>query len=154
DLPEARHRLALEGLKDDDAFVRRAAAEALGRHPSPPDIRPLLDLRQKVDAADTHLLHAVRMALRDQLRPASTWGRLPSPLSERDARDLADVAPGVPSVEAARLLMSHIKTYREEGDDLLRYVHHVARYGDNATRDALLAFARVDRAGDLGHQAA
>ena len=55
--------------------MQRAAADALGRHPDPENIRPLLDLRQQVPADDTHLLHVVRMALRDQLRAAAHWDR-------------------------------------------------------------------------------
>ncbi|MEJ7640370.1 MAG: HEAT repeat domain-containing protein [Singulisphaera sp.] len=80
------HDLVLGGLKDGDAFVRRAAAEALGLHPDASHIRPLLDLRQSSPAEDTHLVHMTRMALRDQLRPATSWPRLADlSLSERDA---------------------------------------------------------------------
>ena len=49
--------LALKGIKDDDAFVRRAAAGVLGQHPSAENLRPLLALRQAVPKDDTHLLH-------------------------------------------------------------------------------------------------
>src|SRR5262249_35551478 len=62
--------LAVAGLKDADANVQRAAADALGRHPAKENFGPLLDLRRSVPTEDTHLLHVVRMALRDQLRPA------------------------------------------------------------------------------------
>src|SRR5206468_4055559 len=61
-LPEPLRLLALAGLGDPDAFVRRAAADALGRHPLPANIRPLLELRQSVPGDDTHLLHVARMA--------------------------------------------------------------------------------------------
>src|SRR5690242_14445301 len=94
----ALRELILAGLKDKDGFVQRAAADALARHPVPENVRPLLDLRHAVPADDTHLLHAVRMALRDQLLADAAWDRLPlSSWSEADARALADVAPGVPS---------------------------------------------------------
>ena len=52
----------LARLKDGDPFVRRAAAEALGRHPAPENIQPLLALRQSTPADDTHLVHVARMA--------------------------------------------------------------------------------------------
>src|SRR5205814_223362 len=46
----ASHRsLALAGLRDTDAFVQRAAADALGRHPALENVRPLLDLRLQVN---------------------------------------------------------------------------------------------------------
>src|SRR5207247_5215753 len=51
------HRfLATLALKDRDALVARAGADALGRHPAFDSIYPLLALRQRVPAADTHLL--------------------------------------------------------------------------------------------------
>jgi putative heme-binding domain-containing protein len=153
------HTLAVEALIDHDANVRRAAADALGRHPDPDNIRPLLDLRHAVPADDTHLLHVVRMALRDQLLPAANWAKLaPAVRSERDARAVADVSLGVPSGEAADYLMKHLRRYPESGDMLARSVHHVARYGDKAATKDLLAFVRGNQpdapARDLGLQVA
>src|ERR1043166_918373 len=62
-----QRELALAGLRDADPYLQRAAAAAVGRHPEAAQIRPLLDLRARVPAADAQLLHVVRMALRDQL---------------------------------------------------------------------------------------
>src|SRR5207248_6027052 len=64
--------LVLTGLKDKDAFVQRCAVEALGTHPSPDSLTPLLEIRHTVPAGDTHLLYAVRVALRNQLDRKST----------------------------------------------------------------------------------
>ena len=145
--------LVLAGLKDADAFVRRAAAEALGRHPSPDNLRPLLDLLHGVPADDTHLVHAARIALRDQLLPASTWEKVDAAThAEADARSIADVSLGVPTPEAAAYLLAYLKQYADAVDRQLLYVHHVARYGRDEA--ALVAYARGDRAGDLGHQGA
>jgi putative heme-binding domain-containing protein len=142
------------GLDDDDPLVRRQAAEALGRHPDPSCIRPLLALRQEAPADDTHLVHAARMALRDQLRLTSSWEHLASlELSERDRGDVADVACGVPSAEAARFLMGYIETVAEPPKDLARYVHHVARHGADDTRGPLLAFV-LGRGDDRPQRAA
>jgi len=52
-------------LSDRDPFVRRAAAEALGRHAHIANVKPLLDLWREVPADDTHLAHVVAMAVRD-----------------------------------------------------------------------------------------
>jgi putative heme-binding domain-containing protein len=155
-LPGPLHRLALAGLKDANAHVQRAAAEALGRHPQADNLQPLLQLRHAVPAEDTHLLHMVRMALRDQLRPAETWKHLEGvKLSKQDARALADVCPGVPSPEAAHYLLAHIQRYPEGRANLLRYVHHIARH---ATADGfdrqLVEHFRKAHAADLGLQAA
>jgi putative heme-binding domain-containing protein len=146
--------LVFAGLKDVDANVRRAAADALGLHPAPEDVRPLLDLRHEVPADDTHLLHVVRMALRDQLRPPLAYDRLPrNGWTERDARAIADVSLGVPSPAAASYLLDYVQKYGLSGSSLAADVHHVARYGDPSTTTALLSFARGDKPDDHARQA-
>jgi putative membrane-bound dehydrogenase-like protein len=146
---ESEHAQALDELVDADANVSRAAADALGLHPDAENVRPLLALHHAVRADlpdDTHLLHVVRMALRDQLRPAGAYDRLP-PLDRygHDARDLAAVSLGVPSAAAAAYLLHWLQSGDEPGESLPTYVHHVARYGDAAATAGLLRFARDDR---------
>ncbi len=122
--------LTLSHLSDADAFVRRAAAEVLGAHPSAANIKPLLVLRQSASADDTHLIHVARIALRDQLKNPEIWSRLDSlGLNERDRRDIADVATGVPDSHAAAFLMAQLNRHHEDRGTLLRYAHHIARYG-------------------------
>ncbi len=141
-------------LKEADPFVKRAAAEALGRHPDPANLRPLLALRHEAPADDAHLVHAVRIALRDTLRPAEMWKRLPlDPWSEKDARAVADVALGVHGPEAAAYLLDHVRKFPERRGRLAEFVHHAARYGAGETRTNLVAFARSSRPDDLLHQA-
>ncbi|MEA2630911.1 MAG: hypothetical protein QOE66_1130, partial [Chloroflexota bacterium] len=142
ELPGPLRDLALHGLTDEDAQVRRNAAEALGRHPDPANIRPLLDLRQAAPSDDTHLIHVVRMALRDQLLTDPAWDSLEAmPRSERDDRDVADVAVGVPSAAAARFLFGRIRRVSSfEGVPLLPFIHHIARHGADATGSELTAF--------------
>jgi putative heme-binding domain-containing protein len=155
ELSAAQRELVLAGLKDKDATVQRCAADALGQHPSPEHLRPLLDLRHTVPAADTQLLHTVRMALRNQLRPAEAWAKLPKDnWTERDARSVADVAPGVPSAEAAHYLLEHVRRLPEGRDNLVRFVRHVARYGTNDVEVKLLAFLRQDGSASAEVQAA
>jgi putative heme-binding domain-containing protein len=156
ELPKEERALALTGLKDRDAFVQRAAAEALGQHPRADNLRPLLDLKHAVPAADTHLLHMTRMALRNQLKPAATWKQVgQTRWDERDARALADVCPGVHTAEAAHFLLAHLRRYGEPNDRLVRYVHHIARYATapNFARE-LVDHLRQTHARDLGLQAA
>src|SRR5262249_21783031 len=66
DLSSGLHQVILDGLKDKDPFVERAAADALSTHPAPENIGLLLELRHKIPAEDTLLVHTVRMALRNQ----------------------------------------------------------------------------------------
>jgi putative heme-binding domain-containing protein len=122
--------LTLTHLSDADPFVRRAAAEVLGTHPSAANIKPLLSLRQSTSAADTHLIHVARIALRDQLKLPETWSRLDDlGLTERDRRDIADVATGVPDSQAAAFLLAQLHRNHENPGTLLRFAHHIARYG-------------------------
>jgi putative heme-binding domain-containing protein len=140
ELSEWLHELAIDDLAARDPFVQRAAAEALGAHPALINIKPLLALRQSVSPEDTHLLHVARMALRDQLKSADVWPKLETlGLSERDRRDLADVATGVTSPGAAAFLLAHIRALGETHDNLLRYMHHAARRGPKGTQAKLLA---------------
>ncbi len=154
-LTPEQHDLALAAMKDADANVQRAAADALDRHPKvEKNLRGLLDLRHAVPKDDTHLLHVVRMALRDQLRPAESWTKLPSEQwSERDARAVADVSLGVDSAESAAYLIRHLRKYDEPTDMLNRCVHHIARHGDEAATKELLAFVRGKEPRNLGRQA-
>jgi putative heme-binding domain-containing protein len=147
--------LALAGLKDADANVRRAAADALGRHPSPENVRPLLDLRHAVPAADTHLLYVVRMALREQLRSADAWPRLLlRDWSARDRDAMADVSLGVPGPEAAAYLLAYVRHSPAGRDLLTRAVHHIARHSRPEVTRALLDFARGHYPENLGLQVA
>ena len=63
-----RRRWCATALADADPFVRRAAADALARHPHGEHVQPLAERCGPRHAADdTHLIHVARMALRDQL---------------------------------------------------------------------------------------
>src|SRR5439155_26811676 len=136
-------------------FVQRAAADALGRHSSAENVRPLLDLHHTVPKDDPQLLHTVRMALREQLRPPQAWKQpFASRWSAADARAVAGVAPGVPSREATEFLLNHLQHQSESAETVVRYVHHVARFGPSGAVQAVVKWARADRAGDFGHQVA
>jgi putative heme-binding domain-containing protein len=51
-------------------------------------------------------------------------------------------------------LLAHVEHHPESTENLLRYVHHIARYGREAALDDLLAFAREHQPQNLRHQAA
>jgi putative heme-binding domain-containing protein len=155
-LTPPQHALALAGLKDADANVQRAAADVLGRHPdAAKNLRALLDLRHAVPKEDTHLLHVVRMALRDQLRSADSWNELVAQAwSERDRQAVADVALGVPSAEAAAYLMAYLQRHDQRTDMRARSVHHIARYGSETPTTQLLDLIRQKAGKDLGQQVA
>jgi putative heme-binding domain-containing protein len=130
-LDDAERALVLGRLADKSPHVRRAAVDALGQHPDASNIRPLVAMRQRIDGGDSHLVHATRIALRNQLRPAMSWVILkesPPPLAEKDARVIADVVPGVHSPESAAFLVSHLAAVSYPTDRQARFVHYAARY--------------------------
>lgn len=123
--------LARAGLKDADPAVRRAAADALGRHPDRANLPPLLELWES--GPDAHLTHSVRMALRDHLL------NLPGLLADLAPRaKLADVSLGVRTPESARYVFASLK----KGLAGPAALHHVARYVDEAGLAEAIAFAR------------
>lgn len=149
-LSPAEHASVIGALRDREALVRRVATDALARHPATENLRALLDLRHAVPAEDTHLLHVVRMALRDQLRTDAIWGHVvAADLREADRRAVADVALGVHTAQSARFLLDHIQSLDEPREMRTRCVHYIARYGEGGTAEELLAFAR-EAAGDDG----
>ena len=128
---------AVNFLADADPFVRRAAADALGRHPRADHVRPLLDALAEVTAdspADTMLVHQIRIGLRDCLRDslstdpdAFTAGQF----ADAECPPLAGVLVAVPTPGGAGLLADLVcaKGDAFPPDEVGRDTAHVARYG-------------------------
>jgi putative heme-binding domain-containing protein len=145
------HSLALAGIDDSDAFVKRNAAAGLGAHPDVVNVAPLLNLRHHVPAEDTHLLHGVRMALRDQLQLAGVWKTLAS-LSEKDSRAVADVCLGVHDTESAQFLQRHLERYAEPLPIMQNQAHYIARFGMEGSGAWVLKWVRERFPKDLNVQ--
>ncbi len=142
ELTTAQRALLHDGLRDQSDFVQRAAAEALALHPAAESIRPLIRTHPFVE--DVQLLHAVRLALRNQLRPLEDWSKAPGrPWTSVETYAIADVAPGVPSPAAAKFLLAYLNREVElDSDRATRYVHHVARHGPEESTEELPSLAR------------
>ena len=67
--------------------MQRSAVEALAADPGPDNLWPLLEVRHTVPAEDTHLLYAVRVALRNHFLNKAAWGvfqgEFPQPRDEQ-----------------------------------------------------------------------
>lgn len=145
---DSEREMAHEGLRDTAPLVRRAAADAVGRHAHPTSIKPLLMLRKAVSASDTHLMHVVRMALRDQLKNTDAWKHI-----SEDARLIADVVLGVATPESAAWLVKHLSTEKYDTANLERFVHYIARHGDDTTRQTLGDYVAASNPTSVLHQA-
>lgn len=121
--------LVLQALQDPDGFVARAAADALARHPDPAFLLPLLALRHRAPAEDTHLVYQVRKALRDQLLlPASFPFLATQTLKPADVAAIADVALALPSPAAAAFLAQSLAALPDPRHPSPDWLRHIARY--------------------------
>jgi putative heme-binding domain-containing protein len=114
--------------------ARRAAAEAAVLHPHADFVQPLLAALKKCAPEDSHLRHALRVALRNCLRDAAAWPK------EYDAT-YAEIALAIPNEKAAGFLASQIKSVA--GDKLPAAAEHVARYGTESDEQTLLGVIGV-----------
>ncbi len=149
----AEYDLALAALSDSDAFVARAAADALGQHPRYENVRALLDTLSTASPEDNHLIHTIRMALRDQLRNADNFQRLSmTDLKPADAQAVAGVSVSLPSPEAAMYLLRYVQKYSGEPASVSEYLQHVARYVPVDQTDNLAKVTREKFRSDIDFQ--
>jgi putative heme-binding domain-containing protein len=149
-----RKSAVLAKLSDPDARVVRAAADALAQQPSQENARPLIAALERVPAADNHLLHTMRIALRNQLRVEGAYASLQQEpaLTEHSARTVAAVSVAVPSPEAGSFLLRHVEQYPEPPATAAKYLRHVAKHLPADGVDRLVQLARSRFAEDLDGQ--
>jgi putative heme-binding domain-containing protein len=123
--------LAREKLKDEDPYVKRAAAEGLGLHPAMDNIKPLIELWASAPKDDTHLIHMARMSLRDQLLPTGSFGSLGAILgNDKEAlARVANVCVGVKTEESGVFALAWMMSQPLEGGSIAGFLKHVLRYG-------------------------
>ena len=128
---------------DSSARVNRAIAEVMARHSAPENIPALLLQTSKADPADSHLEHAVKIALRDQLLRSESWDYVMTrKWTPEEESSLAEAALGVPMAESARFLLGYLARHTEPLAMRVRHVHHIARYGDLESQAGLLEFGK------------
>ncbi len=140
--PNADSKHTRHALTDEDAFVRRAAADALARHPAVENVPRLAKLWAEAPAEDTHLVHGARMALRDQLLPEGAYEKVQA-LAANDpslAERLANVSLGVHTEASARFVLDHLQR-QPENPAREAYLHHAVRHLPEAELSAALELA-------------
>lgn len=136
----AERAAVITALGDADPHVQRTAADALGRHPGPDAIGPLLAVAESTAAVDQSLIYMLRKSLRDQLLDSAAFAALDSrPLSAAHFRIIADVCLAIPSPAAAGFLATALADGVVDPMDLTGSVEHAARW---LTKDRLPAFIR------------
>jgi putative heme-binding domain-containing protein len=146
---DSLRKAAVESLKDRDPQVQRCAADAIGQHAQLENVRPLLDAWQHAPVEDKHLIHTIRMALRNQLNDEAVASKLPLPQSsEQDSHDLVDVAAGATSAGATMLVVKQIGIGKQDPLQLSNAFRHVGRYGTDGNADELAKIAEEKFADD------
>lgn len=97
---EADQERALSTLDASNAFVQRAAADGMRRHPSSRFLEPLLAAWKQTTVEDTHLIHVLRMAIREQLKHFDGWSK-----NRETNPQLTEIAAATRTAEAARFVL-------------------------------------------------
>lgn len=146
-------------LSDVDPFVRRAAVDALGRHGGLGDISHLLAMLATTSADDTHLVHTIRIAIRNLMANAERLAELPlESFSSVDLKTIAGIAPAVKTKAAARLLASILILDSSENNDAVAEAEwpeafgHVFRYGEPNELAELIGVVQSTFDADLERQ--
>jgi putative heme-binding domain-containing protein len=145
--------LVRTALENPNAFVRRAAAEALSKHPAAENLSPLLDALAKADQHDTELYHEIRIAIRDQIRSPQVADKLLTlKMSKKDRKQLVDFAATAPTGPAALLIFDEALHGRVSDEVLVKALPAAARYVDRASVDAMIANIQKRFAGNTLQQ--
>ena len=149
----ARAELVRARLADADPFVRRAAAEALGAHPATASIPALLQGAKEAAADDKQLIHALRIALRDQVRAASPEELASLTVPADDVPRLLEVATTVPGPAVAWWAFALARDSHAPTDLLRNTCAGVARHCQGEQLDEAVRLARSSSGDELAAQA-
>jgi putative heme-binding domain-containing protein len=155
-------------LKDPDPFVRRAAAEALGyrstfggEQANFGSIPALLECWKSTPTEDTHLIHTLRMSIRNCLLEPQAYSFYLNPRVEdrehypefdQDAIEkICNVSLGVPTEEAAKFILAQLRV-KPDNPYIANRLEHVVRYLPEANLPDAYALAESDKS-PLGRRA-
>lgn len=132
-----------QGLNDSSAIVQRSAVMAAANHPSTELTKELLKKLHRTSASDVHLIHAIRMALRDHLRDAERFSSVTAELSEGDIAAVIDLCLGIKTDFAGEFLAANVATLSDlKQDTLANYLSFAARYASTEHLSSIAAMAQ------------
>ncbi len=146
--PPERPQDTNHALRDGSPWIRRSAAAILQENPSTEAIGSLRVALKETPDGDTHLRHALRLALRECLSLKGGYGAINE---EGDQSEIASISLSVNTPEAASWLLGFPGSEALPADfpDLRR--RHIARYGDERTLSTLLEQEEGESALREGH---
>lgn len=118
-------------LNDADPFVRRAAAESLGKGLATESVPALIAAWKSADPADALLVHTIRVSLRDVLRAHP--GELPDwaagdRVAVADLPRIAELCLAIPQAEAGLFLFEQARRTPWPAGQAQDYVQHAVRH--------------------------
>ena len=132
---EGAASLGRDLLSDANSFVRRAAADSLGRLPLSGNTTALLKALAQVPQDDHHLRQVIRIAIRNNLVDANLTGELHKlETDEAASQELLELSLAINTAESASFIMARLQKKEEITTQVLPLVHHVARF--SSPRDA------------------
>ena len=124
----ADRSIVRHALDDAEPMVRRAAVDALGRHPLAADVDALVSLWEKTPEIDVHLRHSIKMSLLEILGTPGTLTGWAARKPSKPAADLmASVAVALPSQEAGAFLIDYLSRYTASPELMGQYLSHAAK---------------------------
>jgi putative heme-binding domain-containing protein len=142
-------------LADSDPMVRRAVVEGLGRHSALENVAALLACWSSITEDDQQLVHAIKIALRNQLRDLpDSQPLLRQNWSREDIARLAAISLAVPRESAASLAFEFARDPSLDVDLIARCLLHTVRFVGESKLESVAAFARDRYANDLPRQVA
>lgn len=142
-------------LNDADPLVRRVAVEALGMHPDLSNLKPLLALGETADSRDPQLVHAIRIAVRNQLREPKLWDGIAGlELKREQAAQVLALSLAVSSESAAAFGLDYVQRNEVEPELLGRCLAHAARHIAPTRLDDVARFVLEKFPKDLPRQTA
>ncbi|WP_298859375.1 PVC-type heme-binding CxxCH protein, partial [uncultured Gimesia sp.] len=150
---EQNRQQVVNALQDENAFVKRAASEALGLHPNRENLKPLFALLKSVPVEDHHLEYVVRRALMLQIRDPLVLKQLDwKALNPIQRSELAKLSLAVPTQQAALYLIQYLKSERVDERALPEYLRHIVRYLPAEKLPQIIQLVRTKLVSDLDLQ--
>lgn len=134
---------ALERLESGSPHERREAAALLQSSPRPEAVEPLLGCLLSTPAPDSHLIHALKLSLREHLSLPGAFAALGG-IDPVRKRALLPVALAVEGPAASAFLLDRLRDGMVDGDpDRLAILRHLGRHGDEAATAGAVGWARA-----------
>lgn len=152
-LGDARAIVITRLTQDQHPTVVRAAAEVLGWQVDAANVSPLLDAWRACTPADTHRIHQIRIALRNNLRELGDMSNRAKDLQGSDVDErLLDVALGISNKDSAAFVFELLRSFKQRHPRERELYHYVCRFSANDQLGQIYQVARETSAGDIDRQ--